>query len=561
MKVYNKWVGYLDRNYQQVKSKILETLGQSVPEVTDHSDTNIFIVVIGIFSGLTEMLNYYIDNMARESFITTARKYSSVVKLSKLIDYRIKAMIPSSVDLRIDFLNSDDTPYSLVAPILLPQGMKFSTSNNVEFISVRNVELPIGATFAIIPLRQKTAVYDELIGITNPDIEQTYSLGKDYVNASIHLEVGGIPWYYQETLGRSKPTDRHFIVDISATKEAYIRFGDNINGMAPTPGQNLVGDYYKSLGALGNVEPNTIINSETDFTLIYGIPKTKISNSEASTAGTDYEDIERIRRSAPLSLRTLYRAVTRQDYEDLALLSPGVNKAKIKYDCGKYVNLYISPNGGGIPSSDLLKSVEEYFDNKKMVTTYVKALPVGESFIIINLDVTAKFRMDGMKTRKDVEDALLDAYSYEKSDINKPIRISDVISLVDNLDKVDYLKSNYLSIIPYIKPVELSYTNLLYNLTVNIGSVQNNNWLIKFDGVYFKLLKNNTQVTNLLIGDIYTDPLNIITIEIKPGFYNIGEEWVFITLPVNKDLILNDYSIPILKAENLSLIINEQLAI
>lgn len=561
MKVYNKWVGYLDRNYQNIKAKLLNTLGETVPEITDHSESNILVIIIGMFSGVAEMLNYYIDNMARESFLTTARKYSSVVKLTRLIDYRIKSMVPASVDLEINFYNADNTPYILPANITLPPGLIFNTKNNVPFISGNGIIIEAGKSTVNIPVNQKVAVIGKSLGTTMGDPEQAYSLGMAYVNDSIQLSIAGIPWNYKETLGRSKPTDKDYIVDVSASKEAYIRFGDNINGATPISGQPIVVDYYESIGSLGNVEANTITETLIDFTALYGIPKFTVTNKLSATAGTDYEDIDRIRRSAPLSLRTLYRAVTKQDYEDIALLAPGVSKAKIYYNCGKFVNLYISPNGGGISSTAFLESVENYFENKKMVTTFVKALPVGESQLVINLDVTAKFRRDPIKTRQDVKEALLNMFSYDNSDINKPIRQSDIIALIDNLEKVDYLEVIYISVVPYVRPNNTIAGQLNYELKVNKGSTQAVDWLIKYDGGYFKIYKNNQELYNLSLNEVYTDPENIITLYLPLSAYAIGSEWSFRTLPVNRDINLNDYSIPILKEENLTLTINEQLSI
>ena len=561
MALQNPWVGYLQRNYQEIKTNILQRLAESNPEVTDHSESNILVVVLGIFSGIAEMLNYYIDNMARESFITTCRKYSSAVKLTRLIDYRIKSKIPASVDILITFFESDgETPYELPTDILIPIGTKFSTTNGVEFVSVNDITVPANSVSANIPVRQKTKEDDDNLGVTTNDPDQVYSLGKDYVYNSIELYVGGEFWELQETLGRSKPTDKHYIVEVSASKEAYIRFGDNINGAIPTAGQTLLADYFTSLGSLGNVEIGTINSSTTNFTAVYGIPDYVITNPNKAVAGTDFEDIERIRRSAPLSLRTLDRAVTKQDYIDIGLLAPGVDKVNLLFNCGKYVNLYISPNGGGIASTSLLQDVEQFFDDKKMVTTFVKALPAGESRLKINLHVVGKFRVNGEQLRADVENALLDAYSYEKSDVNKTTRVSDLIALVDNLPRVDYLQLISLSIIPYIRPVKQSTVALNAEFTVNRGTPQPTDWLIKFDGIYMKILKNNTQMANILINQVYDAPDFIFTIKILPGAYQTGDEWRFRTMPTSSDLILNDYSVPVLFKENLTLTVQETLS-
>src|SRR5690606_29159596 len=108
----------------------------------------------------------------------------------------------------------------------------------------------------------------------------------------------------------------------------------------------------------------------------------------------------------------------------------------------------------GIAQTPLLNSTLNWLNERKMVTTFIKVLPTGESDIFVQLDVTARFRRDPIVTKQDVINALLEKYSYNNSDINKPIRISDIIALVDNLDKVDFVNLEKLYLIPYMRPVD-----------------------------------------------------------------------------------------------------------
>jgi hypothetical protein len=101
MALDNTWVGYLQRSYKSIKASILSRLEVLVPEVTDRSESNILVILIGAFAGLVEQLNYYIDNMARELYLPTARRYSSVVKIARLLDYRVMAKVGATVDLQL----------------------------------------------------------------------------------------------------------------------------------------------------------------------------------------------------------------------------------------------------------------------------------------------------------------------------------------------------------------------------------------------------------------------------------------------------------------------------
>lgn len=537
----------------------MSRLGETNPEITDHSESNILVVIIGIFSGITETLNYYIDNMAREAFITTARRYSSLVKHTRLIDYRIKAAIPASVDIRIAFLNIDEEPQPITQAFTIPSGTIFKTSNDVIFMTTNDKLVNNGVSVINISLLQQETVLQSLLGQTDGTNDQIFSLGKEYVHNSIYLKVGGEVWHRKDTLGRSTPEDKDYIVEISSDRVAYVRFGDDVNGAKPAPGLDVIADYYETKGSKGNVDLQTINKTDFKFT-DYGVtaPKIDISNPLKAVSGSDYESIESIRRSAPLSLRTLEKAVTRQDYIDISKLAPGVDKATVHYECGKYISIYISPNGGGIAQMGLLASVKDFVEERKMITTFIDTQAAGESSIVITINATARFRMDPVVTREDIRQALLDNYSYEASDVNRPIRISDIIALVDNLEKVDYLTLEQVYLIPYMRPKE-HHTQILKNMSINPNSKTIKDWTIQYDGNYMRLFEGNISRGNITLGEDYTDPMGIFNINIQDNGYEIGQTWEFKTYPYNENIELGDYSVPILTPENINITVNEQL--
>lgn len=560
MALNNPWVGYITRSYTQIKSSVLSRLGIAVPEITDHSSSNIMVVIIDIFAGISEMLNYYIDSMAREAFISTARLYSSVVKLSGLVDYRIKAAIPAQVELTISFLDIDGLPYATTDEFILPQGTIFNTNNAVEFISIGNITVPVGTTILNVPCLQGELQTGIVIGTTDGSLNQIYSLGTDYANDTIDILVGGEVWTLKSTLGRSTSTDKDYVVNISESKVAYIQFGDGINGAIPTAGKTIVADFTTTLGSKGNVGPNTITVSAYDFS-VHNIVSAIITNNIAAVAGTDYEDIEKIRRSAPLSLRTLDRAVTKQDYIDIAKLAPGIDKANIKFNCGKSIEIYVVPNGGGIAPQSLLNTTKDFIDLRKMITTFVTVLPTGESRIRVDLVVRARFRASLVQTEQDIIDALVNAYSYDTSDVNKPIRTSDIIALVDNLDKVDYLTVNSIYLMPYFRPTESSTVELAKYFKINKGSIVKYEWELKTDGTFFTLFREGQQIATIPVGVEYTDPLNILTIKILASAYLAGMVWEFTTYPFNANIELDNFSIPIITSDDILLNITETLTL
>ena len=561
MGLQNAWVGYLDRSYLQIKNSILRRLGQSNPEITDHSESNILVVIVSLFAGVSEMLNYYIDNMAREAFITTARRYSSVVKHTRLIDYRIKAALPASVNMQVVFLGETNEQIEILTPITIPQGTTFQTNDGVQFLSIYDVITEVGDDTINIPVEQKTYVFNNIIGETSGANNSIYEIGTNYVHNSMLLKVGGEIWDMVDTLGRSGPDDKHYVIEITAERKAIIKFGDDINGKVPAPGLELLASYYNTLGQAGNVDANTINQITFTFNLeAIGARSFRVNNINAATGGTDYESIERIRRSAPLHLRTLDRAVTRQDYIDIAMLAPGVDKATIHFDCGKFVEVYISPNGGGIAATPLLISTKDYIDRRKMVTTFIDVKPAGESQIVIDVEVWARFRMDAIQTREDILQALFENYNYDSSSVNRKIRKSDIIALIDNLEKVDYLKLNSIYIKPYFRN-NTGTTELIANIEITNKSIEKINWLLQFDGNFMRVYRDNNFDGSITMGVPFSDPGGLIKITIQPNNYVLGDEWRFTTYAFNEDIEVDDFTVPIINLNLSTVKVNKQILI
>lgn len=85
----------LQKIFDSIKGKLLSSLdtitdNEGRPLITDKSEGNIFVLIISMFSAIAEVLHFYIDNVARETFLPSARKYESLLRHAKLVDYHLK---------------------------------------------------------------------------------------------------------------------------------------------------------------------------------------------------------------------------------------------------------------------------------------------------------------------------------------------------------------------------------------------------------------------------------------------------------------------------------------
>jgi hypothetical protein len=558
----NPWVGYLDRGYREIKKSLLTRLVAKAPEITDHSETNILVILISMFAGIAEMLGLYIDNMAREAFIQTAERFTSGVRLVKLIDYRVKAAIPATVDITVVAVDNNGDFLPLNAPYTIPAFTIFTTQSGIPFVNLSAVNLDTGSLGAVVPCKQITILSGQVLGTSDGiTASQQFSLGTSYAHGSVDLEVAGVPFTELHSLGLATSTDNVFIVEVAEDGNAYVIFGDGINGAIPPYG-SVVASYHTTLGVGGNVDEETIKTSSPTLTLpTAGASTTKIYNVDGSSGGVNYEGIQRLRVSAPLSLRTLDRAVTYQDYEDITRLAPGVGLAKVDFNCGKYIDIYIAPQGGGLAAQALLDSTYDYLDPRRMITTFPRMKAAGVTRLAISAEVTAKFRADVYLTKDDVQNALIEFGAFENQAINRKVRMSDIVAKLDNLARVDFLTLTGLSTIPYARPtnnnLQLDWSRSTLSTSKEIIS-----WKVNYNQIAgrFGVFRNEQFMGDILIGDTFTDPLGSLTCIFNAGPYSNGDSWRFKTYPFLKDLLIDDFSVPFVDVLDLDITVLEQFS-
>lgn len=576
MALNNQWVSYLDRGFKNIKSSILNRMKTVVPEMTDHSESNLFVIIISIFAGLVEQLNYYIDNVAREMYIPTARRYSSLIKITRLIDYRVRAKIASTTDIKITAIDAAGQPVSLVNNYTFPANLVIKDNAGVEFITTSKVTMFASTSTVTVGAKQSKKVVNQNLGTTNGVERQALRLSDDYEHDTLQITINSETWELRKTFAFSGPLDKHFIVEVNEAKEAWVIFGDNINGLIPTATQSVLGTFYETKGLNGNMDVNTIttwLEEPVRPTQVPAVSHFIITNPISASGGINEEGIERIRRHAPLSLRTLDRAVTFQDHKDIAVLVPGVGKAAVELDRrSKSINIYIAPEEGGTASNALLTLVEDEFYLKGMIGPVVYAKAAGETVLRITLLVTAKFRRSISETEQDIIDTLVQNFGFNNSDVNRKIRTSDIIAAVDRLDKVDYLTLTKLTTKPY--PRIITGTNSLENywhIKVTDKNTAITKWRLSVtaSGTKAILFKTEESTWETKDGEVtihVSDPgqpdYETINKELQIGIWGIfndGDSWSFTTYPYNQDIEISDFTIPIIDINELDITVNEQL--
>ena len=178
------------------------------------------------------------------------------------------------------------------------------------------VKEPLGSGDATIPYQRFTLKQPPLTYVGADSPSGSASTLRVYVNEVLWEEV---PFFY----GRG-PTERIYITRRDDDGRTTIRFGDGISGARLPTGQNNVrAEYRKGTGLGGLVEAGQL-----SLLMSRPLGLKGVLNSEAARSAEDPEARDDARENAPLTVLTLERAVSLQDYEDFSRTFAGIAKAQ-----------------------------------------------------------------------------------------------------------------------------------------------------------------------------------------------------------------------------------------
>jgi hypothetical protein len=140
--------------------------------------------------------------------------------------------------------------------------------------------------------------------------------------SSLQIRVNDLAWQEAPTLYGRSPADQQYIVRLADNGTPAVTFGDPAARL-PTGGQNLRATYRTGIGLAGNVAAGTI-------TMLQSRPPglRAVTNPLPASGGADPQNLADARVNAPLTVLTLDRIVSLDDYENIARSFAGLCKAQ-----------------------------------------------------------------------------------------------------------------------------------------------------------------------------------------------------------------------------------------
>ena len=363
-----KWAA---RDYASIFDDLLRRLKAVYAEVyNDYATTTQGIMLVEMMAYATGQLQWYLDRIASDCFLETARTPEAVGRLVKQLGYKMRPAAAASVDLTLTF--PDGTP----GPCTLPARWRFQGPNGLVYESYAALTEPValaaGATRTVSAYQGESRI---LTFTGNGTANQSYNLssvptGKYVAQYSVECWVDGLEWAERDFL--TCAADEQFEVDYSADPPV-VRFGDGVAGLMPDRGAEVKVRFVVIDGAKGNEPKAHAITASIDTLIVGGTTVTiDVDNMLAPVGGADPETTDHAVRLAPMSFAARGAAITAQDYDALSNsysdpLYGAVAKAFAYNPRGTYTDLTFN---------NLIEQVEVY------LTAYVATVAALEADVV-----------------------------------------------------------------------------------------------------------------------------------------------------------------------------------
>lgn len=444
---------YLSRDYTGLRQSLLDYARQAFPEWQPSSEGDFGMVLVELFAYTGDILSYYTDRAQMENYLTTATQRESVLGLAYLLGYVPTSGAPATGT--VTLVNGGTTD------LTVPAGAKITTprietiDGPVTFEVDADTALAGGAQ-VVVPVTEGTTVSTVKIGESSGQPSQSFLLPNTgaysetvriYVeDATGSTDINGLTareWVRKEHLldaDGGDPVFETFFNDSSTV----IGFGDDINGAIPATGLQIFASYRHGFGASGNVSAGQVrfINDRSLGGVRVATDGTGAYISSAMTGGADPESTESIRYNAPRAYRTQNRAVTEEDFRDIALGVEGVSKANVVVGTFTSVTVYVAGPDGGTPSESLKKVVADRYLGKTLggVTVTVASptfvpVNVGSGASPVAVEVRPGF---SQRTAKAAIEREVKAYIQSLS-FGQKLSVGALYDVIMNVEGVRYV--------------------------------------------------------------------------------------------------------------------------
>lgn len=450
---------YTSKDFVSFRTSMLDYATQTMPEWQSRSEGDFGVVLVELMAYMGDILSYYGDRIQTEAYLSTATQRLSLLQIADLLGYVPSNGVPAVGT--VTLVTNNPGP-----AVLVPAGTKVQTGylavidGSITYETDDDVTVPANGATAAVSVTHGITTSLENVGTSTGLAAQSFRLGGLPVIAnSIQVFVDAVnsdgtttqtEWAQVDYLVDSDPGDLVFSTYTDESGASWVSFGDGLNGAIPNINLTVYATYRVGGGQVGNITAGqiqsmgtTLDNKQLDGVDISvdanGIPMTSIMSN-----GSDPETNDQIRANAPRAFRTQGRAVTLQDFIDIALAVPGVLRANALASTFTSVTIFAVGPDGGAPSTTLSASISDALLSKSLAGTSVTVSPptfigvnVGSSGTPLTIQVLPHYKRATVLAA--VQTAIKTQLSFVNVDFGMHLTVSDFYSTIMGVAGVQWV--------------------------------------------------------------------------------------------------------------------------
>lgn len=260
--------------------------------------------------------------------------------------------------------------------------------------------------------------YDHETAVTEPAeglLKQDYQKALPEVALEQLIEVtvdhdelpSGMVWNPRRDLLNSARSATDFVLETADDKTNSIRFGDGVMGRKPPAGTAFTATYRVGNGRSGNVGADAIFHIQTDDANIISV-----RNPMPAKGGTDSELIDQVKLHAPQAFQVQERAVTEEDYAEVAERHGEVQKAvATRRWTGSWHTMFLTVDrkAGRPVDADFEDELRSFMEHYRLAGHDLEVVPP----IFVALEIVMTVCVLPGYFQSNVKDALLEVFSAD----------------------------------------------------------------------------------------------------------------------------------------------------
>jgi hypothetical protein len=253
--------------------------------------------------------------------------------------------------------------------------------------------------------------------------------------STLEVRVNGVLWEQLPSLYGLPPAAEKYIVRIDDDAEATVIFGDGKGGARlPTGQENVQATYRFGIGSVGEVGADALsLLKKRPF----GVRS--VTNPVPASGAADPEKLENARTNAPITVLTLDRIVSLQDFEDFAQAFAGIGKAQavsVWNGESNVVHITVADDTGDPVPESTMEKLKNAIDDARDPSVAVEL--ANYELLTFSLEATVQYDAAYLaeKVQSAIEDALREAFSFDRRSFGQPVTAAEIISAIHRVEGV-----------------------------------------------------------------------------------------------------------------------------